>query len=62
MDPVIRNYLAALDFGELQQFGKMAVIPLFAPASPGPDYLTLKPALEGRVLTVTEVSKGGSVP
>lgn len=62
MDPVVSHYLSQLNFGELQRYGKMAVIPLTASDTPGPDYLTLKIALETRILTVTEVSQGGSVP
>ncbi len=62
MDPVISSYLLGLRFGELQQHEKMAVVPIFAPDSPDLDYLPLKTAMERRLLTVTEVSQGGSVP
>ena len=43
-------------------FNNMAVIPLFTPINGSPNYLTLKEALEKRILTITEVSQGGSVP
>ena len=43
-------------------FNNMAVIPLFTPINGSPNYLTLKEALEKRLLTITEVSQGGSVP
>jgi len=37
-------------------------IPLFTTVNHGPQYLTLKEALDQRLLTITEVSQGGSVP
>jgi hypothetical protein len=40
----------------------MAVFPLLMPANGGPEYITLKEALERGVFAVTEVSEGGSVP
>jgi hypothetical protein len=40
----------------------MGVVPLFTSVNHGPEYLTLKEALEKEFLTVTEVSHGGSVP
>ncbi len=43
-------------------FNNMAVIPLFTSVNGSPQYLTLKEALEKRLLTITEVSQGGSVP
>lgn len=62
MDTVITNYLSKLEFGELQQFKNMGLIPLFISINHSPKYLTLKEALEKRFLIVTEVSHGGSVP
>ncbi len=43
-------------------FNNMGVIPLFSPINGTPQYLTMKEALEKRLLTITEVSQGGSVP
>ena len=43
-------------------FNNMAVIPLFTSINESPQYLTLKEALEKRLLTITEVSQSGSVP
>jgi hypothetical protein len=40
----------------------MGVIPLFTSIDQSPQYLTLKEALEKRLLTITEVSQSGSVP
>ena len=62
MDPVITDYLSKLELGESQQFKNMGIIPLFAPIDHTPKYLTLKEALENKLLTVKEVDQGGSVP
>jgi len=62
MGLIISNFLSKLEFGELKVFSNMGVIPLFSPINGTPQYLTLKEALEKRLLTITEVSQGGSVP
>jgi hypothetical protein len=62
MDQIIKNHLLGLIFGEYQEFKNMAVYPLIAPRNGGPEYLTLKEALEKKLLSVTEVGPGGSVP
>lgn len=62
MEALIAGCLSALEFGELQQHGNMAVLPLFPKSNGGPEYLTLAQALEQRVLRVTEISQSGSVP
>jgi ARG and Rhodanese-Phosphatase-superfamily-associated Protein domain len=62
MDSIVTNYLFKLGFGELQTHDNMAVIPLFSSLDHSPRYLTLKEALERRLLLITEISKSGSVP
>ena len=62
MHSAIAKYLSGIKLGELQRSKNVAVLPLFSSAPPGPEYLTLKTALERRLLVVTEVSEGGSVP
>ena len=62
MNPIIINYLLKVEFGELQTFNNMAVIPLFTSVNDSLKYLTLKEALEGGLLAITEISKTGSVP
>lgn len=62
MDTAIKNYLLSLEIEEPQHFKNMTVFPLLTPLDGGPDYLTLKDALEKVLLVVTEVSSGGSVP
>lgn len=56
------TYLKTLSVGEAQRHESMAVYPLLASAESSPIYITMKKALELGVLTVTEVSQGGSVP
>jgi hypothetical protein len=62
MEESVRSALQGLQLGASQIFKNMAVFPLLGPFDGGPDYLTLKEALERALLTVTEVSAGGSVP
>jgi hypothetical protein len=62
MDPVIGKYLSGLEIGDLQQHKNMAVFPLSISVNGGPDYWTLKEALEKTLFVVTEVSESGSVP
>jgi hypothetical protein len=62
MDPIIADNLSKLEFGEVQIFKNMAVIPLFTSMDESPKYLTLKEALERRQLIATEISQSGSVP
>jgi hypothetical protein len=62
MEPIVTNYLSKLEFGQLQTFNNMGVIPLFTSVNASPRYLTLKEALERGLLVITEISKTGSVP
>lgn len=62
MDAIISDYISKLEFGEPQRFNNMGVIPLLTPITHSPKYMTLKEALEKKLLTVTEVDLGGSVP
>ncbi len=62
MEAIISNYFSKLQLGELQEHANMGIIPLRTSVNHSPYYLTLTEALEKRVLTVTEVSQGGSVP
>ena len=62
MDTIITDYLSKLELGELQEFKNMTVVPLFTSVNDSPKYLTLKEALEEKLLSVTELSSGGSVP
>jgi len=62
MDPIVTNYLFKLEFGELQIFNNMGVVPMFTSVSGSSKYLTLKEALGGGLLVITEISHAGSVP
>ena len=62
MEKIIGDYLSSIELGDMQQHKNMAVFPLFTSLNHGPEYLTLKEALALGVLTITEISEGGSVP
>jgi len=62
MDKDIKKYLTSLDFGELQHYKNMAVIPLMTELNDSPRYLTLKQALDRHELVIGEVSQEGRVP
>ena len=62
MDILITNYISGIDFGEVQSFKNLQIIPLFRKREEFPVYLTLKEALEKRLLVVKEVSAEASGP
>jgi hypothetical protein len=62
MNPIIKHYISAFGMGAVQAHKNMAIVPLMTSLDGGPDYLTLKDALEKALLVVTEVSEGGNVP
>lgn len=62
MEKIVSGYLLNLEFGEMQEFQNMGLIPLLTSTNRSPAYLTLKEALEKRLLVVKEVDYGGSVP
>ncbi|MCX5867454.1 MAG: hypothetical protein NT009_08270 [Proteobacteria bacterium] len=62
MDPVMAGCLSQMELGKPQGFESLTIIPLFSPNGHSPKYLTLKEALEKNLLTIQEVSEGGSVP
>jgi len=62
MDPIITNYLSKLEFGEMQVFKNMVIIPLFSSMKHTLQYLSLGEAMGKGLLTVTEVSQGAVVP
>jgi hypothetical protein len=62
MDKDIKKYLSSLNFGELQHFKNMAVLPLMTALDDSPQYLILKQALDQHVLAIGEVSQEGRVP
>ena len=52
METLIADYLSKLEFGELQSFKNMGVIPLLTSINGSPKYLTLKEALEKKYKSV----------
>jgi hypothetical protein len=58
----IKEQLEGIKFGEIQIHNHVAVIPMISTNDSGPDYLTMKEALERQFLMVTEVTEGGQVP
>ena len=62
MDTLFTNFISGIDFREVQSFKNLQIVPLFTEGEEGPVYLTLKEALEKRLLVITEVSAQASVP
>jgi hypothetical protein len=62
MDQIVQDYLASITLGEAQHYKNITVFPLFSDTNHGPEYLTLKEAMESGTFLVTEVSEGGTVP
>ena len=62
MEAIMKGQLEGIKFGEIQVHGHVAIIPLLGNGDAGPDYLTIKEAMESQCLTVTEVTDGGTVP
>lgn len=62
MEKIVEARMEGIKFGELQIHGHVVVIPIIGENGSGPDYLTMKEALESQFLTVTEVTEGGTVP
>jgi hypothetical protein len=62
MDSILKSYIVSFVLGGAQLHENMAVFPIGTPLDGGPDYMTLKEALEQGAFTVTEVSEGGNVP
>jgi hypothetical protein len=62
MHQIISHALSSFELGEAQIHTNMTIVPVLVPNGGGPDYLTMREALDAGVLAVTEVSEGGSVP
>ena len=62
MDKSVELYLMEMELGAGHSFENMTVFELLRPQNGGPEYITLREALERGAFTVTEVSEGGSVP
>ena len=62
MEAIVKAQMEGIKFGEIQVHNHVAVIPMIGNGDSGPDYLTMKEAMEGQFLTVTELTEGGTVP
>ena len=62
MHALLTHFLSGLELGDPQSFHNLTAFPLFGGNGTGPSYLTLAEALAKGLLTVKEVSEGGSVP
>jgi hypothetical protein len=62
MDKDIKKYLSSFEFGEIQHFKNLAVLPILTPLDESPKYWVLKQALERQMLVISEVSHEGRVP
>ena len=62
MEAIVRGKMEGIKFGEIQIHKHVAVIPVIGDGDPGPEYLTMKEAMESHLLKVTEVTEGGTVP
>ena len=62
MDDMFVNYFDGLEFGELQQFGVMGILPVFKRKSGNNGYLSLKEAMIQDLLKITELNDSGAVP
>ncbi len=58
----IQDFLENVRLGGKQSHLNMTLFPLLAPDAGTPDYMILEEALGQRVVEITEVSQGGSVP
>ena len=62
MDEMMAKYLNGLEFGNLQQFGVMGVLPVFNKYPEHQGYLSLKDAMNQNLLKITELNDSGAVP
>ena len=62
MNRHLDDYLTQVEFGDIQAFEGMGVLPVFRKGYDALEHLTLKEALEEGALLISEVSHAGSVP
>lgn len=62
METAVNNHLAGIKFGDIQIYKHVSVIPLLGSKGAGPEYLTMKEAMTQSLISITEVTEGGSVP
>jgi hypothetical protein len=62
MEAIVKGNMEGIKLGEIQIHNHVAVIPFISADGSGPDYLTMKEAMDKQFLVVTEVTEGGAVP
>lgn len=62
MNSTINTYLGHIHIGAMQAYKNLALYPLLAPEEITVDYVLLDEALAGKVIEISEVNQGGSVP
>lgn len=62
MSVKIKELLDTIEVGQAQSLDNVTVFPLFMRDDGRLDYMTLKDALEKKLIAIKEVSAGGSVP
>ena len=62
MENTVKSRLKSVQFGEVQTFKNIAIVPLIAPADGRFQYRTLGEALAASDVAITEISASGSVP
>jgi hypothetical protein len=62
MDKSVETDLLGMELGAGTSFKNMTVFDLRRPQNGGPEYITLREAIERGVFSVNEMSEGGSVP
>ena len=62
MEAILQDFIRTLQIGGPLRFKNLEVFPLFPARNGGPDFLTLKQALEQKKIVITETTESGSVP
>ena len=62
MDDMMAEYFSGMEFGKLQQFGVMGILPVLNNNSEHQEYLTLKEAMIQDLIKITELNDSGAVP
>ena len=62
MEQIVKAYIDSVRLGQPQAHNNLCLFPLVSGHRDSLDYLSLDEALEGKLISVAEVSEGGSVP
>jgi hypothetical protein len=62
MEDLMAEYFSGMEFGKLQQYGVMGILPVLNNKSEHQEYLTLKKAMIQDLIKITELNDSGAVP